>query len=48
MSQIMWAIKNKGTGMFIKAYKTRDDARIARWPTETVVKVEVKEVKEKK
>ena len=48
MSQIMWANKNKDTGMLIKAYETRDGARKARLSTETVVKVEVKEVKEKK
>ena len=48
MSQIMWAIKDKNTGMFIKAYLSRNLARLYKWPHETVVKVEVKRVKEKK
>ena len=48
MSQIMWAHKDKKTGIIDRVYDTRSYARLICHKSQSVVKVEVKEVKEKK
>jgi len=44
-AQVMWGAKNKLTGTITSIYDSRDSARFDKLGCESVVKVEVKEIK---
>jgi hypothetical protein len=44
-AQVMWGLKNKQSGVINAAFYSRSDAREIKIITDSVVKLEVKEVK---